>query len=556
MASTSLDTDINNYTIAELLTILNLTEENVNNNNITSQTDYYINKFTKDNNVKMSDFFEQIQERLIDYIEDDVENDDDNNEKTKQDNAQATQWLKNEYLIQTKDPIQNNKVTQRANKIKVFADSSVPTMKREQLGVNNNYNVPVAQDVLNPNLKNTTQRIVNLDSIFRQSSDNSGDSSTNYTLDLSEPLINVLSLRLYSFQIPYSWYTIDTSYGNTFFWISFVDTNQKVIKSVRVSIEPGNYTSSTIITAMKTSMITAGFVFSGTTPTDKPFIMNSNNNKITFNLNGTTYDSGTYTIDATSIVTFFDLTNEITSDILPTSSTSSTCNETTGQFVNQTLGWFLGYRTPYFTVLSQGNTADAMMNLYGPKYFILSIDDLNQNHLNDGLVGITEQSKNVKLPGYYSRDLPYTCVDPSPLGDSGIDFSDSNNIGTDLSDKLDVTYTPIPQVLPRAPRQLTQNQIYTINEIIKNNRKTLNYKIKSPNVSDTLAIIPIKLGSAQMGDAYVDFGGSLQDNKRVYFGPVNIERMRVKLYDDRGNIVNLNGNDWSVTLICESLYQY
>ena len=138
MASTSLDTDINNYTIAELLTILNLTEENVNNNNITSQTDYYINKFTKDNNVKMSDFFEQIQERLIDYIEDDVENDDDNNEKTKQDNAQATQWLRNEYLIQTKDPIQNNKVTQRANKIKVFADSSVPTMKREQLGVNNN----------------------------------------------------------------------------------------------------------------------------------------------------------------------------------------------------------------------------------------------------------------------------------------------------------------------------------------------------------------------------------------------------------------------------------
>ena len=59
-----------------------------------------------------------------------------------------------------------------------------------------------------------------------------------------------------------------------------------------------------------------------------------------------------------------------------------------------------------------------------------------------------------------------------------------------------------------------------------------------------------------LGDVYVDFGGSLQDNKRDYFGPVNIVRLRIKLLDDRGNVVNLNGNDWSITLISESLYQY
>ena len=55
---------------------------------------------------------------------------------------------------------------------------------------------------------------------------------------------------------------------------------------------------------------------------------------------------------------------------------------------------------------------------------------------------------------------------------------------------------------------------------------------------------------------YIEFGGSLQDNKRIYFGPVNIERMRVKLMDDKGNTVNMNGADWSVTLISENLYQY
>ena len=87
-------------------------------------------------------------------------------------------------------------------------------MKREQLGINNNFNIPVAQDTLNPNLENITTRFINLDSQFRQASGGSESMSTDYTMDLSDPLTNVLSLRLYSIQIPYTWYTIDYIYGN------------------------------------------------------------------------------------------------------------------------------------------------------------------------------------------------------------------------------------------------------------------------------------------------------------------------------------------------------
>jgi hypothetical protein len=58
------------------------------------------------------------------------------------------------------------------------------------------------------------------------------------------------------------------------------------------------------------------------------------------------------------------------------------------------------------------------------------------------------------------------------------------------------------------------------------------------------------------GDVNVEFGGSMQDNKRIYFGPVNISRIRVKLLDDKGHVVNLNGCDWCVTIISENLYQY
>ena len=57
-------------------------------------------------------------------------------------------------------------------------------------------------------------------------------------------------------------------------------------------------------------------------------------------------------------------------------------------------------------------------------------------------------------------------------------------------------------------------------------------------------------------EVFVLKGDDLVENERAYFGPVDIERMRVKLIDDKGNPINLNGLDWSFTLCVEELYQY
>ena len=79
----------------------------------------------------------------------------------------------------------------------------------------------------------------------------------------------------------------------------------------------------------------------------------------------------------------------------------------------------------------------------------------------------------------------------------------------------------------------------------------------APTSGDILAILPVKTSTTvPTGSHIVEFSGSLQSNKRVYFGPVDIDRMAVKLLDDKGNILNLNGSDWCVTLMCECLYQY
>ena len=120
---------------------------------------------------------------------------------------------------------------------------------------------------------------------------------------------------------------------------------------------------------------------------------------------------------------------------------------------------------------------------------------------------------------------------------------------------MNVNLSGIQVLLPSAPRTMTQSQLYSYNEINKNQNLT-SYRSKAPTSADILSIIPLKVSGATTGSLLVDFSGSLQDYTRNYFGPVDIDRMHVKLLDDKGNVLNLNGGDWCVTLICECLYQY
>jgi hypothetical protein len=227
---------------------------------------------------------------------------------------------------------------------------------------------------------------------------------------------------------------------------------------------------------------------------------------------------------------------------------------------NGTLGWLTGYRLPIVPILNGGNTAVAVLDLYGPKYFILVLDDYNQNHINNGLITITELSTKLAIPSYYNTSQPYICSSNSSninplLSVNSIGNLPNQNLNA-IQDKLDFSYGKVQTVLPSAPRTLTQAQIYTINEIIKNREKNTSYRGKAPTSSDTFALIPIKRAGLNTGDMYVDFSGSLQDNKRIYFGPVDIDRMRIRLLDDRGYTVDLHGQDWCITIISENLYQY
>jgi len=547
---TSIDTNIKNYTIAELLTILDL-EDFSSTEQISEKTETYIAKFTKEKKPELVSFFQEMQSVLLNYAEELYSSDD----PASSDSAkkQTESWYKNQYL-QQQNSVENDKITDRKQQIDVYDNTHVP-MKQKQLGVANNFVVNVAQDTLNPNLKNSTERFINLDSQFRQSA-GPNDTATDYTCDLSDPLTNVLSVRLYSFQIPFTWYAIDYSYGNNFFWISNLEKTINIL----ISVNPGNYLANDFIQELANAFTNAGFtgITASSANSSANIYYNPNNAKITFNLNGIVCPRYSYTINKSTLITFFDYTGTL-KETQPISLQPQS-------YINQTLGWIMGYRLPYINIDPSGNQAPAVIDLNGPKYLILSIDDYNQNHINNGLVSITELSKTLKMPNYYSPDLPYKILNQTSNLQSNINSinretasNPNNNLELDagdlLMDKLNASFKKIPQLLPSAPRVLTQSQIYTINEIIKNNDNNFNFRTMAPTTTDVFALIPVKV-NMPMGRLYVEFSGSLQDNKRTYFGPVNIDRMRVRLLDDKGNVLDLHGADWSVTLISENLYQY
>jgi hypothetical protein len=267
-------------------------------------------------------------------------------------------------------------------------------------------------------------------------------------------------------------------------------------------------------------------------------------------------------ITSNTQIIFYDFTGVLQCNIK--------CKSNTNHYFNNTLGWNMGYRLPYINIDPSGNSASSILDRTGTKYLILVIDDYNQNHVNNSLVSIAQYSNTLKIPSYYSPDIPYACLTPAQqrnnlqqLVDGVVlqsvlnDQTASAQNGLLIAGKYQQDYTSTQIVLPSAPRTLTNAQLYTINSINSNNNNLTNYLAKAPTSSDILAILPIKTSvGVPTGSLLVEFSGSLQDSSRTYFGPVNIERMAVKLLDDKGNVLNLNGNDWCVTLVCECLYQY
>ena len=198
-------------------------------------------------------------------------------------------------------------------------------------------------------------------------------------------------------------------------------------------------------------------------------------------------------------------------------------------------GWPGGYVvTSSGTVINNFYTAPPLLG--GPQFFQLILDEYHQNYPVTCAIGIAPEDNKLDLPTFYTGPQPQT--------------DDINNVAVVCADVA----TNSGNFLPTWPRTATQAQIYALNEIIANRKKPNLVKNDpvSPNLFATV-YIPDAPSSTSKTVAMVNNDAI---EKRTYFGPVTIDRLQIKLIDNRGNIVNLHGNNWSFTLAVETLYQY
>lgn len=522
--------NIDDYSIEDLKNLLEIKDLTIDT--VDEKTDIYIEKFKNENNQEMVEFFENVKEKLTQYVN----------------NEQSEEWWDNQNLTQA-NVQQNNKRVQRKNKIKFFNNDKF-VMKREALGVGNGFGVPIAQDQLNPHLENMTERIITIDSRYRQQNvpaakdetlayssigniQDSSWSNTNFTLDLSQQMTNVVALELYSVQIPVSWYNVDKLYGTNCFSIQYTldDAAKTIMGPYDIIIESGNYDAASLKDAVNEKLTSE--VFNGAVGTYIDYVTITG--KIKFSLPDI--------VDAKQVLdyklTFFDKTLE----------SNTNCSSCIGQSkLNNSLGWTLGFKDPTYTlttiVSNEFNlTADTVVDLLGPRYFTLLLDDYNSNRVDKSVVSIQSVDTKLSLPKYYT---PGEVV--STVGDKYVVEKPDCIAAT--SDKP----VPTPFYTQNLPKTITQAQAYTMNEIIKNRKNAPNNKLIPPTTNNVFAVIPIRPRS--FGTLLVEFSSPFQKNRREYFGPVDIEKLKVTLLDDKGYTVNLNGVDWSFTILSSHLYQY
>ena len=183
-------------------------------------------------------------------------------------------------------------------------------------------------------------------------------------------------------------------------------------------------------------------------------------------------------------------------------------------------------------------TGDTSVTVTLYNYFLIVLDDYTQNHLNDGLITVTSPAQDIPLPSYASRNL--VRCNPSNQNNNP---NESIYIGNEVDNV--------------SRNSLTTKQLYSANQIL-NTRQTMTQN-KYQNsigtyIQDIFGIIPVKTVGLANGQTYIEFGGTLQIQERIYFGPVNIKRMTVRILTDKGTVLDLNNANWSFSLISQQLY--
>ena len=323
----SFDLNIDNYTISELIQMFEL-PENFDKNIIeikeSKLRDNIINntEINKDVKVNTINFLSKAKNMIL--------------KKTEEEIKKFTTTMKDIY---------NSSYELKTVDIE-SGDEHMIQVRKEPVYLNS-FPGETFPGIINPLKKRTVQKVLNIDTRFR---DNYyASSSTNFTLNLPMTFNDVTQMQLASIELPTTYYVVSKQYNNNFFSIS-VNGESTVIK-----IPDGNYDQTSIMSIINTQLINAGTPF----------------NLISFSINTTNGSGSGQTIVAPiteGTVSFFDLNFQ--SDI--------NGNYDKGTPLPLKFGWLLGFRNGVYTN-NLNYVSEGIVDFSGPRYLYLVVNDYNNN---------------------------------------------------------------------------------------------------------------------------------------------------------------------------------
>jgi hypothetical protein len=218
------------------------------------------------------------------------------------------------------------------------------------------------QGTINPLNKRILRQNINIDTRFRDNYYTT--TSSNFHVDLPLKLSEVVSLQLSAFELPTTFYVISQVFGNNFFVLEIPGEEPLVI-----TIPDGNYdylALQTYINNFLSNIAPAAynviqFIADANTPLGS----------------GPQGGSGKMIVGLTAAATISSFSINFVTDRYG--------NEDRQTPLPMKLGWLMGFRDGYYenntTYISEG-----IINLLGPRYIYLVVDDFN-NSVLDGFYG-------------------------------------------------------------------------------------------------------------------------------------------------------------------------
>jgi hypothetical protein len=344
--------------------------------------------------------------------------------------------------------------------------------------------------IINPINYRTIKRAVNIDSRFRPNYYNT--SSADQQITLPYKFEKVVNMRLASIELPLTYYAISESLGNNAFVVNWDNSGGEFQNSVLVKIPDGNYQT-----------------YNTNTPNG------SGGSEIESIMNGALLSSVAITpTDAPY--------NGVTIQSDASFNLRYTVDSTSGKSV--------------FALDVSGIDAGSLINLIDTgklEYQIVFGVDSN---------GAT--TTNHPLPFFLGWELGYRMN----VYDSGPGTVVGSNI-------------ILPSAIVSEGLFYIKGPQYIFVAIDDYNNNVNNYYVSAYSDSINNRNILARINLSNTGNANGVYqtsetdGFSSQINRsRTYFGPVNIEKMRITLYDEYGRIINLNNMDWSCSLMFECMY--